>query len=38
VLAGRLAQGDLWHAVVTADAVAVLPADLVPEGAIETTP
>ncbi|MEX0984663.1 MAG: adenylate/guanylate cyclase domain-containing protein [Actinomycetota bacterium] len=37
VLAGRLAQGDLFsHALLTLDAVAVLPADLVPEGAVET--
>ncbi len=37
VLAGRLAQGDPFaHALMTADAVAVLPAELVPEGAVET--
>ena len=35
VLAGRLAQGDPFaHALATADAAAVLPADLVPEGAL----
>jgi class 3 adenylate cyclase/tetratricopeptide (TPR) repeat protein len=37
VLAGRLAQGDRFtHALMTIDAVAVLPAELVPEGAVET--
>ena len=37
VLAGRLAKGDRFtHAVATIDAVAVLPAELVPEGAVET--
>ncbi|MGE5226540.1 MAG: adenylate/guanylate cyclase domain-containing protein [Planctomycetaceae bacterium] len=37
VLATRLAQGDpFMHALMTADAVAVLPPDLVPEGAVET--
>jgi class 3 adenylate cyclase/tetratricopeptide (TPR) repeat protein len=36
VLAGRLAQGDRFsHALITADVVAVLPPDLVPEGAVE---
>ena len=36
VLAGRLAAGDRFsHALVTLDAVAVLPEELVPEGAIE---
>jgi class 3 adenylate cyclase len=36
VLAGRLAQGDRFtHALATLDAVAVLPAELVPEGAVE---
>ena len=35
VLAGRLAHGDPFtHALITLDAVAVLPADLVPEGAV----
>ena len=35
VLASRLAQGDAFtHALATADAAAVLPADLVPEGAL----
>ena len=37
VLAGRLAQGDRFtHALATVDAVAVLPHELVPEGAVET--
>ncbi|HEV8564588.1 MAG TPA: adenylate/guanylate cyclase domain-containing protein [Actinomycetota bacterium] len=37
VLAGRLALGDRFtHALVTIDAVTVLPEDLVPEGAVET--
>ncbi len=37
VLASRLAAGDPFsHALVTLDAVAVLPEDLVPEGAVET--
>ncbi len=37
VLAGRLASGDRFtHALTTLDAVAVLPPDLVPEGAVET--
>ena len=37
MLAGRLASGDRFtHALVTLDAVAVLPEDLVPEGAVET--
>ena len=36
VLAGRLAQSDLFgHALVTIDATAVLPPDLLPEGAVE---
>ncbi len=36
VLAGRLAVGDRFsHALVTLDAVAVLPEELVPEGAVE---
>jgi tetratricopeptide (TPR) repeat protein len=38
VLAGRLAKGDRFtHALATLDAVAVLPEDLVPEGAVEAT-
>ena len=37
MLAGRLAGDDRFsHAVITADAVAVLPSDDVPEGAVET--
>jgi len=37
VLAGRLASGDRFtHALVTLDAVSVLPEDLVPEGAVDT--
>jgi hypothetical protein len=37
VLASRLAAGDpFMHALTTTDAVAVLPPELVPEGAIET--
>ena len=37
LLAGRLAQGDPFgHALMTIDAVAVLPPELVPEGAVET--
>jgi tetratricopeptide (TPR) repeat protein len=37
ILASRLAAGDpFMHALLTADAVAVLPRDLVPEGAVET--
>jgi hypothetical protein len=37
VLAGRLAAGDPFtHALATIDAVGVLPAELVPEGAVET--
>ncbi len=36
VLSGRLAVGDPFtHALMTLDAMAVLPADLVPEGAVE---
>ncbi len=36
VLSGRLAQSDRFsHALVTLDAVAVLPVELVPEGAVE---
>jgi class 3 adenylate cyclase len=37
LLAGRLAAGDRFmHALVTIDAVTVLPPELVPEGAVET--
>ncbi|MEP6757995.1 MAG: adenylate/guanylate cyclase domain-containing protein [Actinomycetota bacterium] len=36
VLAGRLAKGDRFtHAIATIDAIAVLPEELVPEGAVE---
>ena len=36
LLAGRLAVGDPFtHALIALDALAVLPADLVPEGAVE---
>lgn len=38
MLAGRLAAGDPFtHALITLDAAAVLPEDLVPEGAVATT-
>jgi class 3 adenylate cyclase len=38
VLAGRLAAGDPFtHALITLDAAAVLPEDLVPEGALAST-
>lgn len=37
VLSGRLAAGDPFgHALITVDAVAVLPEELVPAGAVET--
>ena len=37
VLAARLAAGDPFtHALITIDSVSVLPADLVPEGAVAT--
>jgi hypothetical protein len=37
LLAGRLAAGDRFtHALITLDAVAVLPAELVPQGVVET--